>query len=379
MTIRNVAFRLFARLSSVAFCVVGVVACSTVDRPKPSELGPINALISITQVWSTSLPAVTFPVDVKVNGGKVYLAASDGTVVALDGATGRDVWRLPLGVRVAAGVGTDGVNTAVVTQANELIMVNGAKELWRQKINGMTLTSPVVAGERVFVLAADRTMYAFDGKTGRRLWQQQRSGDALVLAQAGILQPFEDTLLFGSSGRLIGVSPQNGQSLWDTSIASSRGSNEVERLVDLVAGASRVESSMCVRAYQIAVGCVDLRKGTTTWTKPLRGFSGIDGNPTMVVATEANGQLIALRRDNGDKLWTSDKLLHRKLSAPLLVGKTIVVGDETGAVYFFSRDTGELTNRMVTNAGPISATPVVVGQTVVVVTQRGNVFGFRPE
>jgi outer membrane protein assembly factor BamB len=61
-----------------------------------------------------------------------------------------------------------------------------------------------VAGNRVFVLAADRSVSAFDGQSGRRLWSQQRPGEPLVLRQSGVLLAVGDTLVAGQGGRLVG-------------------------------------------------------------------------------------------------------------------------------------------------------------------------------
>ena len=55
----------------------------------------------------------------------------------------------------------------------------------------------------------------------------------------GALLAVGDTLVAGLSGRLVGLNPANGSVRWEAPVATSRGTNEVERLVDVVAGASR--------------------------------------------------------------------------------------------------------------------------------------------
>ena len=42
-----------------------------------------------------------------------------------------------------------------------------------------------------------------------------------------------DTLVAGVGGRLVGINPANGTSRWESPIAAPRGTNDVERLVDL--------------------------------------------------------------------------------------------------------------------------------------------------
>lgn len=360
--------------------VVGVLAaCAGPDRPKPIDLGPNTALINVRPVWSASIGRVSLPLDVRVLGKQFLVASSDGIVVSIDAETGADQWRVALGTKLTAGVGSDGRYSAVVNAENELIALDAGKQLWRQRLNALTLTAPLVAGERVFVVSSDKTVSAFDAATGRKLWQQSRSGDALVLGQSGVLLAVGDTLVAGIGGRLVGMSPLNGQSRWEAILASGRGTNEVERLVDLVSGVSRLENQVCARAFQSAVGCVDAGKGTVLWSKLAEGSKGLDGDDNHLYGAEADGRIVAWRRADGERLWVADRLRYRVLTAPLLAGRSIVVGDDAGTLYFLSRQDGTLLNRVTTDGSPLAATPVLVGNTLVVVTQRGGIFGFRPE
>jgi outer membrane protein assembly factor BamB len=84
-----------------------------------------------------------------------------------------------------------------VVTANEVVALQDGKELWRQKLGAQAFTAPFVAGARVFVLAADRSVNAFDGQTGRKLWTQQRPGEPLVLRQSGVMLAVGDTLVVG--------------------------------------------------------------------------------------------------------------------------------------------------------------------------------------
>ena len=253
------------------------------------------------------------------------------------------------------------------------------KEIWRQKLPSLTLTSPLVAGARVFLTSADRTVSAFDAATGRKLWSQQRSGDALILGQPGILMAVEDTLLTTQGGRLLGLNPQTGAIRWDAAVAVGRGVNEVERLVDLVSGTSRVGANVCLRAFQAAVACVDAQTGRTLWTKTASGVSGIAGDAASVFGVESDSKVQAWRRADGEKLWTNDKLRFRGLSSPVLAGSALAVGDFEGFIHFLAPKDGSLLTRVASDGSPIAQAPVWVNNTLVAVTQRGTLIGFRPE
>lgn len=368
------------RASLATFLIAALAACSsTPGKPKPADLSSNVALLGVRQAWSAKLGEVGFPLTVAVSGSTVTVASNNGTVLALEGATGRELWRASVGAPLSAGVGSDGKVAAVVTRENEVVVLDAGRVLWRQRLGAQTYTAPLVAGGRVFLLAADRSVAAFDGQTGRRLWNQQRTGEALVLGQSSILLAVGDTLVAGMSGRLVGMNPVNGSVRWEAAIAAPRGTNEVERLVDLVGSVSRVGNVVCARAFQSAVGCVDALTGRLLWTKPALASEGVGGNDTAVFGAEKDGNVLAWNRTDGERLWSSERLRYRTLSAPLAVGRSVVVGDGTGLVHFLSREDGSALTRVATDGSAIAADPVLAGNTVVVVTHNGGVFGFQPE
>ncbi len=356
-----------------------LVACASTDRPKPSPLAANVPLLGVRSAWTSTVGPVDFALDVRVVEGRAYLASSAGTVAALDTQTGADVWRLALGTPLSAGVGSDGRYSAVVTRANELVVLDGAKVAWRQKLKALTLTAPLVAGGRIFVLSSDRSVNAFDAASGQKLWQQQKTGEALVLGQAGLITAVGDTLVVGFGNRLTGLNPLNGSARWETPVVSARGTNEVERLNDVVAGFSRLGSELCVRAFQYAVACVDAGNGRMQWTKPANGSNGVAGDANMVYGSDSDGRLAAWNRKDGEKAWTLDRYRFRVLSAPLVAGGSLIVGDDSGNVHFLAKQDGAPLNRIVTDDSGLSVAPVMAGTTLLVVSRRGSVYAFRPE
>ena len=368
------------RLAGLAIGVVLALAgCASADKSKQLDLGPNTPLIGVRSAWVSNIGSVDFPLDVRPVGNLIFVASSDGTVASIDARTGGDLWRASVGSKLSAGVGSDGRYAAVVSRENELIVLDGGKELWRQKLGAVTLTAPLVAGARVFAVSADRSVSAFDAVSGRKLWQQQRAGEALVLGRSGILMAIGDTLVVGLSGRVVGMNPLNGKVKWEAQVANSRGTNEVERLVDLVSGVSRQGNEVCVRAFQSAIGCVDGVKGSLAWSKTASGSTGLDGDESALFGSESDGRVVSWKRADGERLWTTERLQFRILSGPLLVGRSVVIGDEVGTLHFLSKQDGSPLNRISTDGSAIKSAPILVGQTLVAVTQKGGVYGFKPE
>lgn len=349
------------------------------NKPQPTALQPVTGAVAATQAWSARIGAVNFPLDVNISGTTVFVAGSDGSVAAIDTRNGRDVWRANVGGQIAAGVGSDGKVAAVVTQANEVVALQDGREIWRQKLSAETYTAPFVAGGRVFVLAADRSVNAFDGQTGRKLWSQQRPNEPLVLRQSGVMLAVGDTLVVGLAGRLAGMNPSSGSIRWEAPIASPRGINDVERLVDLVGRVSRDGDIVCARAFQASVGCVNTVRGNLLWTKPANGSQGIDGDERFIFGTESDGVVKAWRRTDGERGWTTEALRYRQLTAPLVVGRSIAIGDFAGFVHLLSRNDGSVLNRLTTDGSAIASAPALAGNTLIAVTRNGGIFGFVPE
>ncbi|MFN4121546.1 outer membrane protein assembly factor BamB [Acidovorax sp.] len=350
------------------------------SKPVPADLGANVAVLGVRQAWTARVgTSVGAPLEVHAAGNTVTVASADGVVAAIDARTGGDVWRVNLAEALSAGVGSDGKTAAVATRGNALVALDAGRERWRQSLGAQVFTAPLVAGGRVFVLSADRTVAAFDAATGRKLWTQQRPGEALILRQGGVLRAVGDTLVVGLSGRMVGLNPDNGTVRWEAPIASPRGTNDVERLVELVGRTSREGDSVCARAFQASVGCVDTVRGGVVWTQAASGSEGIHGDAEMLFGTESNGVVTAWRRADGTRTWTTDRLKYRRLTAPLLLGRSVVVGDDSGLVHLLSRTDGSPLNRLATDGSGIGAAPVVAADTLVAVTRNGAVYGFRPD
>jgi outer membrane protein assembly factor BamB len=105
----------------------------------------------------------------------------------------------------------------------------------------------------------------------------------------------------------------------------------------------------------------------------------VDADNQLVFGAEGDGKVFALRAANGDTAWESDKLKYRNLLAPVVVGRSVAVADESGWVHLLSREDGTLLKRLSTEGSSPVAAPTLAAGTLIVVTRKGAVFGFRPE
>jgi len=366
-------------LKTQALVLVVLLAACASDKPKPTPLESLQPKIAGRQAWSASVGSVSFPMLAASRAGQFFVAGDDGTVLSLDAETGAERWRTRINDRLSAGVGSDGRYTSVVTRGNEVVVLDAGREIWRKRVPSAVVTPPLVAGERVFVKGVDRAVHAFDVLDGRRLWTLQRPGDPLTLSQASVLAAFGNTLLLGQGARLAGIDPTRGTVQWEVPLASPRGTNEVERLADLVGPVARVGDRVCARAFQSAVACADAAKGTVLWSRNVGGLNAVASDADYVFGADASDRLTAWRASNGDVAWTSEKYLHRGLSGALALGPSVVFGDSDGVVHFLATVSGEVQLRLPTDSSGVIGTPALSGTTLLVTTRKGGLYAFRPQ
>ncbi len=215
-----------------------------------------------------------------ISGGLAIFAAADGNVYALDVATGTQRWRYAAGTlfrsspAVADGYvvvgGADGYLYA-------LSLADGSLR-WRGETEGATLDSekegfdrktiqgsPAIAGGKVFVGSRDAYLYAFDLKTGQRLWRAGRPAPWVVTSPV----VWGGRIYFGSSdGKYVAaVDPDSGKRVWlvrtpDNVIASPVLADSILYLADMsgnlfaldaLTGAERWRTGLGARVYSTPV------------------------------------------------------------------------------------------------------------------------------
>ncbi len=365
----------FAGLATLVALLLGCAA----DKPKPTPLANVTPKIAGRQVWSVKLDSVKFPLSMLVRNGNFIVASTDGTLLVLESGSGKQLFRTNVGAPLSAGIGSDGRFYAVVTQDNTLVTFDGTKELWRAQLTSRVSTSPMVAGERVFVMGVDRAVHAFDALNGNKLWSLARPGEALTLLHIGVLTSVQNTLIAGQGPRVAGIDPDTGTLRWEVPLGAPRGSNEIERLADLIGPAVRLGTRVCARSFQAAVGCADAETGRLLWTRNVGGINAIGGDEELIFAADASDRIVAWKTDSGETAWTSERMLFRGLSAPTAIGPTVAFGDFEGHVHFLDRKDGQPLLRLSTDGSQVVGKPVLSGNTLLVATRNGGFFAFRPE
>ena len=354
----------------------------SVPKNPPVALVDIKPTLAVRNVWSTSVGAAgvsTF--SPAVTGDSIFAAAQDGTVVRLDAASGRPAWRINAGVKLTAGVGSDGTTVAVAGEKGLLMVFDASGSLrWKAQTSSEVLSAPAVGQGFVVVRSQDNRIVGFDAITGERRWIVQRTAPPLTLRAApGILLAAPNAYVALPGGKLLAITLATGAPRWEVSVGEPRGATELERIVDTSGMPVMIGREVCTVSFQGRAMCFDATTGTTAWAKDLSSEVGLGADERFLFAADAKGAVSALTREAGASVWKNAQLAHRRLTAPASVGRAVAVGDYQGYVHFLGREDGAMLARIATDGSPITAAPVLSGTNLIVQTHAGAVAALSAE
>ena len=363
-------------LMAIGFAI-GLTACSGSSRPKPLELPKLQTSSPLQVKWSVSIPdagktAAQGAFSPAVSAGLAVVAGGRGEVVAVDLQTGSIRWRQTLKAPLVAGVGTGAGDAeglfAVASRTGDLTLLDSTgKQLWSVPMGGLATERPELTAGTVVARLIDNRLLGFDLQTGERRWIVQRPQAALVLnGQSGLLVKPADAESTGQSfpgpndlvaslpgGRLLALEASSGRQGWDTTIATARGSNEVERINDLLGAASVQGDQVCVASYQSRVACVTSLTGRISWSQPVSVVQPVGTDARAVYAVDAGGRVLAYELASGKPVWKNEQLLRRSPSYPVSFDDSVFVTDFQGELIGLDRESGQIKSRQSLGGVPI--------------------------
>jgi outer membrane protein assembly factor BamB len=144
--------------------VAGGVVYGTVSGGTASSVVALDA-VGGQQLWSFGTLTDADLRSPAIGDGLVYTVSGDGTVYALDAATGTQRWSAPAGSVVRAAPALAGNTLYVVADAGKLLALDAATgaERWRFDFGSTNVSGPVVAGGLLYLATDGGTVVAVGG------------------------------------------------------------------------------------------------------------------------------------------------------------------------------------------------------------------------
>lgn len=332
---------------------------------KPTPLEPITAKLTARAAWTASVgksASLGFRPDVEA--GRIYAASTDGVVSVIEEETGRIASRAETGKVLSSGVEASDNRIIVGTLKGEVVALEpGGKVAWTTAVQGEVVAPVAVSRKVAVVRTADGRIFGLSTEDGKRRWVFQRPMPSLLLrSEAGVIASGGDVVAGAPNGKLVALDIEDGSLTWEVTVANPRGATELERIAD-VAGLPVMDgSNICAAAFQGKVACFEIASRNQIWSRDLSTARSMAVDTRYVYVVDDKGAVHALDKGSGASVWKQDKLQFRKLTAPLLVGGVIAVGDGFGYVHLLSPDDGSFVGRLATDGSQvISMVPAAGG------------------
>jgi outer membrane protein assembly factor BamB len=288
--------------------------------------------------------------------------------------------------------------------------VASGEKLWSYVTFDIVDSPPLVHNGRVYVGSYDFFFYALDAASGELVWKYE-TDDKIVGGANWIRSPDGGTqILVGSyDNRLYCFDAESGEKLWEyetdnfingtPAISNGRvvlgGCDTVLHVVSAVTGEpidlvdlgpdSHVIGSAALsgdRAYLGHYGnafvCIDLEVGEQVWSYPSRQqfYSSPAIGPDRVVFGGRDGAMHCVRRSDGEPLWSF--ATSRKIdSSPVICGDKVVFGSGDGRIYMLNLSDGEEVWKY--DVGQqINSSPAVAEGLILIGANDGRLYAFRP-
>jgi len=252
-------------------------------------------------------------------------------------------------------------------------------ELWKAQVSSEVLSPPQADSGIVVVRTVDGRIFGLDAVDGSRKWIYQGAMPSLTVRSAAgaTISPVAGAVFAGfAGGKMAAMSLFNGNVGWEAAVSQPRGVTELERMTDITSLPVIDDQIVCAVAYQGRVACFEITNGVQLWTRESSSNAGLAMDNDYIHVSEEDGVVAAYDKRSGAGMWKQSRLGSKNLSAPLVSGHYIVVGDDQGFVSLLRNYDGVVLARAATDGSPILTMPQSIPDGFAVQTAKGGVYTF---
>ncbi len=390
-------------VAGVALVAMTLTGCSTVKgwfagkdaeakkALEPAELVKFEPTLKVDKIWSTSVGKGEGRIGLRqapmVADGRVYAAAVEGGVHALDLQTGKEVWEYKPAkekkkpkLRLSGGPGVGDGLVVIGTLDGQVIALDASNgtEKWKSRVPGEVIAAPAIAQGLVFVRSNDGRTTALDAATGEQRWFNAQELPSLTVRGNAPVVTGPGALFIGNDdGTLSALAMQDGRPLWEQSVGTPEGRTELERMADIDGAPVLEGNTLYVSSFKNETMAIEGPTGRPLWSRDHGGGGGVAVTSGNVVVTDGKGTVYGLDKTSGSAMWSQQALARRSVTGAAVQGDYAVVGDYKGYLHWLRLSDGELAARAKSGGDALLAAPVVADGIAVVQNVDGKLTAFR--
>ena len=335
--------------------------------------------------------------------GRIYVLDGRSNVVAVDQATGRQVWKrslVPTGqVRgrflrrenpsaLGGGLAYGEGNIYAGTGFGNLIALNAATgaDVWRMDAGSPIHAAPLSGGGRVYVTSNDSELFAVEAATGKVQWTQSAIAEpARMLSSPSPALVGETVVAPFASGEVIAYLAANGRRLWSEALTRAGTLNSLSTINDIATRPAVVNGIVYAASQSGTLAAIELRTGGRVWEKPIASIQTPLVAGAFVYAVSTTGELVALDGVSGGVKWTRQLPAYRNerkkkdliaWTGPVMIGGRLVLASSDGRIEVVRPEDG--TTILTRNAkSPIFIAPAIADGTLFFLTNEGELIAVR--
>ncbi|MEO1000569.1 MAG: PQQ-binding-like beta-propeller repeat protein [Pseudomonadota bacterium] len=330
-----------------------------------------------------------------VADGRIYTLDAASRVTAVDSGGGT-VWRVSLAPPREAG--DQGFGGGVVLGGGRLFATTGfadvialdpatGEELWRRRVDAPFRAAPVYDAGILVAVSRDDIVYGLDPADGRVLWRRQGArgsagliGGAAPAAAAGIaVVPF-------SSGEVSGIVTRTGRRIWAVALSGGRRGLTRADIPDITGDPVIAGDAVYVANQSGALSAIDRRSGARLWTRGDGAFGPVwpEGGSIFFVSDEA--VLIRADASTGETIWRQELRQYRDpddrddvilYHGPILAGGRLLLASSRGDLFAFDPDTGAELGEPLNVPGGAGVQPAVADGTLYILSRGATLHAYR--
>jgi len=307
----------------------------------------------------------------------------------------RVLWKVKTNGQVISSPVVAGGKVFVGSADNKLYALNESdgEILWTFETGGAINSTPLIAGGKVLFLSYDGFFYALDQNTGDPVWKFKTGGESVFKVKDyfnGSFQPdFWDfylssatvnngTVYFGSSdSNIYALDLETGEKKWNYSTGGSVHSSP-----------AIWENSLVVGSWDSRVYCLDTETGDKKWVYTTGRdtasyiWLGIQASPSIDNGVAYIGSRDALFYafdiSSGDTLWTKNEFNRSWMPSSAAIGSENIYTGSSDSFSFFSIDkqTGAINYSTSTKAYTFSS-PAIDSEMAYIGSANGRLYGIE--
>lgn len=374
--------------SLISLCLVTALsACSLFSRDEteqPAELQRFDEQFRLQRLWSVGVgdgqgrfynrlgPAV--------DGQTIYIAAADGTVMAIDKNNGNVRWRQRTGESITGGVGAAAGMVLFGTRDARVIALNQSdgQQRWATTVSSEVLSAPQTDGRLVVAQTGDGRLVGLNAADGQQRWVYESTVPALSLRGSSKPLISGSVVVAGfANGIVAGVDANNGLVMWEERVAVPQGRYDIDRIIDIDGDPILAGSTVFVSSYQGNLMGLDLMTGRIVWGMAGSSYNSLALGLGNIYWVNNFSHLFAIQNNTERTVWENRDLRLRRITSPTTINNYVAVADFEGYLHMISQIDGRIVSRVRVDSDGVRANIVADGNVLYVYGNSGRLVALR--